>query len=58
MRPLIDLPNLIKVKVGSIDSNVLLAQLTPKFLVLIRDSQINLDDPKSLANTEKQYIEN
>lgn len=52
------MPNLIKMKapVSSVSNSILVSQLTPKMVIVVRDTDINLNEDGEEKST-KEYLE-
>lgn len=52
LKPVTELPNVLKLKESHASNSTLVTQLTPRLVILLRDSQVKLEDV-----TGRQYLE-
>lgn len=58
LKPVVELENLIKMKDGIVSNSVLISQLVPRLILVVRDHQIHLEQGISgVEISEKEYFE-
>ena len=58
LKPVVELENLIKMKDGIVSNSVLISQLVPKLVLVVRDHQMQLEQGISgVEISEKEYFE-